>query len=233
MNASDIMTTDVITVTPSTTVREIATILLKHRISAVPVVDADNSVLGVVSEGDLMRRVETGTELQRSWWLNIFAPAHDIQVDFIKSHGRTAEQVMTRNLITVSSDTSLGEIATLLEKNRIKRVPVIEDGKIIGIVSRANLLHAFAATAAAPPDGAQKPEDREIRELVITALKEVETGGYSMINVVVTPDVVQLWGAVADDTEERAAIVAAESVTGVKKIESYLGRIVPAYWYGI
>ena len=144
MNASDVMVSKVITVGPDTSVAAIAETLLANRISAVPVVDEKSSaLLGIVSEGDLIHRVETGTERPRAWWLEFFIGKEALAREFIKSHGRKAADVMTRLVITVKPDTPLAELASLLEKHRIKRVPVVKDGKIVGIVSRANLVQAL------------------------------------------------------------------------------------------
>jgi CBS domain-containing protein len=153
------MTTQVVTVLPDTSVREVAKMLLINRISAVPVVDTEGRILGMLSEGDLMRRTETGTDEHHSWWLALFA---DLRVEaFVKSHGLHANDVMTREVISVSEDAPLDEVATLLERHRIKRVPVVRDGKLVGIVSRANLLHGLVAwragTAASGATGRSGP----------------------------------------------------------------------------
>lgn len=230
MKAADIMTTDVVTVGLAATVGEIAELLLARRISAVPVVDAAGKVLGIVSEGDLIRRAEIGTESHPSWWLRLISSETEVLKAFVKSRGRRAEHVMTPDPVVISGDTELGEIATILEKKRIKRVPVVENGKLVGIVSRANLLHALA-TAGSPPPAPVAREDKDIRKAVAKAL--TETGGVSaaMINVVVSGGVVELWGGVDNDAEARAAIVAAETVPGVVRVEDHLGRM-PAWAYG-
>jgi CBS domain-containing protein len=146
MKARDIMRCEVATVGPATPVTEIARLLLERRISGVPVVDAHGKVLGIVSEGDLLRRAETGTEIRRSWWLRLLADNAVLAGEYAKSHGRTAEEIMTRDVVTVTETTPVAEIAALLERRDVKRVPVVHRGKIVGIISRANLLHALAAT---------------------------------------------------------------------------------------
>ena len=130
MQAADVMTPNVITVTPDREVSEIANLLLEHGISAVPVVDADDHVLGIVSEGDLMRRVESDSDEETSWWLKLFGGGGNAQ-DYVKSHGRTAGEVMTSQPLTITEDEPLHRIASLLEKRRIKRVPVVRDGKLV------------------------------------------------------------------------------------------------------
>ena len=143
MNAADVMVTNVITVHPDASVKEIAEILLANRISALPVVDKAGSLVGIVSEADLIHRAEVGTERPSSWWLEFLAGKEALAQDFIKSHARRAADVMTRHVITVTADTPLTRIVSLLEKHRIKRVPVVDNGKVIGIVSRANLVQAL------------------------------------------------------------------------------------------
>jgi len=157
MRASDVMTTQVVTVLPDTSVREVARTLLINRISAVPVVDKQGRILGMLSEGDFMRRAETGTDEHHSWWLALVA---DLRVDaFVKSHGLHAKDVMTREIVSVSEDASLDEVATLLERHRIKRVPVVSGGKLVGIVSRANLLHGLVAQRAGTAPSGWRPGD--------------------------------------------------------------------------
>ena len=152
MQARDVMTTQVITVAPDTDVREIAKRLLESGISAVPVVERDGRIIGIVSEGDLMRRSESDTERRSSWWLSLLLLPEQKAIDYVKTHGHRAADVMTRRVITANDDASLEEVAEILEKHRIKRVPVVRDDKLVGIVSRANLLHGLVArqTGAKP-----------------------------------------------------------------------------------
>ena len=150
MKASDVMVSDVITVHADDTVQKAAKVLLDHRISGVPVVDPAGHLVGMLSEGDLMRRSEIGTEKRASWWLKLFS-IPDIEArDFVKAHALKVADVMTRQVVTASESHTLGEVASLLEKHGIKRVPIVRDGTVIGIVSRANLLQAFASTSVAP-----------------------------------------------------------------------------------
>jgi CBS domain-containing protein len=207
-------------------VREVARILMDRGISAVPVVDDKGRPLGIVSEGDLVRRTELGTETRRSWWLDLFGDPDERAVRFTKEHGRTAEQVMSRELITTTEDASLAEVARLLEKHRIKRLPVLRDGRVVGIVSRANILRGFASVeekqSAAAPAG-----DLDIRKAVLAKLSELGIAP-GLVDVTVSAGTVQLWGTTRSDAEERAAIVAAEEVPGVTDVESHLGRL-PTY----
>jgi len=145
MQAQDLMTTNLFTVDPQASVREAAFMLLKG-ISVLPV-DRQGNLVGIISEGDLMRRVEPGTQRRRSWWLEIFAGRSNEELagDYVKAHARKVEDLMTRDVITAGSTATLGELAELLETNRIKRVPIMQDGKIVGIISRANLIQALAS----------------------------------------------------------------------------------------
>ena len=214
MEARDVMTAPVVTVRPETAVEELAKAMLERRISAIPVVDASGRLQGIVSEGDLMRRSETGTERHRSWWLALLTGREELPLEYVKSHGRTAAEVMTRTVVTVTERTPLEKIVTLLERHRIKRVPVVRAGRVVGVVSRANLLHGLATRR---PARAPTASDREIRSHI---LKEFERAGVEAthLNIVVTKGVVECWGFVDTLAEKRALRVAVKTATGVKKV---------------
>lgn len=222
MQANDVMTQNVITVTPQSDLREIAGLLLEHRISALPVVDEDNKVLGIVSEGDLVRRVETGTERRKSWWLREFFQGGMSAGEYLKTHARKASEIMTPNPITIEENTPLGDIATLLEKNHIKRVPVVRDGRLVGIISRANLLQALAA-GLGKDDVVSNIDDRQIREAILEEIGSKTNIMVNRINVVVSDGQVQLWGLVDSPKERSVVQVAAENTKGVKAVENNLG----------
>lgn len=227
MVANDIMTTIVVTVMPETSVEEIARSLLTHHISAVPVVDRDGQLRGIVSEGDLTRRPEMGTERRRSWWLTLVGSTEDHAREYVKSHGRHAADVMTTFVVTVTEGTPVAEIARLLEERRIKRVPVVRDGRVVGIVSRADLIRGLASRR--PPEAPPSVDDVTIRERVGAALES--TGfvpGVSVhVNVIVNDGVVHLWGLVETEEQRHACRVAAETVPGVRSVEDHLGRVPP------
>jgi CBS domain-containing protein len=226
MQAKDIMTTVVATVAPDLKVEDVAKLLLGWNISAAPVVDDQGAVVGIVSEGDLLHRSESETERRRSWWLNLFEGTEERARDYVKSHGRRAEEVMTREVITVSEDMPVGEIAEILEKHRIKRVPVVQDGKLVGIVSRANLLQGLAAHKDRIALESS-PDDRTIREAVLARVAEEDWITHGNLNVMVTDGVVELWGWV-DSKDERAALkLAVETVPGVAAVEDHLGMVAP------
>lgn len=226
MQVNDIMTTNVVSVSPDTSVEDIAKTFLERHISGVPVVDDNAHILGIVSEGDLLRRPETENEHQRSWWLRLLSGTQEEAADYIKTHGHSAADVMSRKVITVAPTASIGEVAHTLEKHRIKRVPVVSDGKLIGIASRANLLQGLAAhkTTLSVPTAL---DDSELREAVLTALKEQNWINHPSLNVVVANSVVELWGLVDSDTERKGIVLAIENVPGVKAVEDHLGSVPP------
>jgi len=235
MRAMDVMTTNVITVGPNTSVQEVATLLSERGISGVPVVDAQDRVVGIVSEGDLLHRVETGTERRvqrrRSWWLDRIGSDEDLARDYVKSHGRTVKDVMTREVISVTDTTELADIATLLETKMIKRVPVVRDGKLVGIVSRANLVRALA-TAGAQLTTEAAGDDRTIRAKLLAELKGQEWVHAWAADIIVRDGVVHLWCSDDRPEEERRALrVAAENIPGVRGVEEHIvpAPIVPAF----
>jgi CBS domain-containing protein len=221
MKAADVMVSRVITVGRDTPVHEIAHILLSNRISAVPVVDGSGAVVGIVSEGDLIHRVEAGTERQYSWWLKLFGDKNTIARDYVKSHARRAVDVMTKQVITAPPDMLLGELASLLERHRIKRVPIVDNGKLVGIVSRANLLQALAALRR---DIVVEPSvaDAILRDRICSEITSHQLATVSQINVIVHDGVVELWGDVGSRDEKDAIRVAAEVIPGVRKVEDFI-----------
>jgi CBS domain-containing protein len=221
MRAQDVMTSPPITVTPETPVLEIAALLVDRGISAVPVVDASGRAIGIVSEGDLLRRCEIGTERQRSQWLELLLDRSMQAADFSKAYGLFARDVMTREVISVSPDTDLGEIARILEQRRIKRVPVVQDGVPVGIVSRANLLRGLVATARdATASGGG--DDLDLRTAIENRLRDEPWIDLSRLNIVVSEGVVHLWGIVRSEEQRRALKIAAESISGVRAVEDHL-----------
>lgn len=171
MQARDVMTTPVVSVTPDTTVHELALLLVKHRISAAPVVDGEMHVIGMVSEGDLIRRdeIDTAKKSRGSWWLNMLGTDSDA-ADYVKSHARTAGEIMTRETVCVKEDTPLADIAAILESRHIKRVPVLRDGRLAGIVSRSNLVQALASAAVEKPAAGSSASDADIRAMLMGEL---------------------------------------------------------------
>ena len=221
MNAADVMVSNVITVGPDATVQEVAGILLKNKISAVPVVSQSGKILGIVSEGDMLRRVESRTLRHRSWWLQLLTADTTLRDEFVKSHSHKVVDVMTPDVVTVSPETPLGEIASVLEKNGIKRVPVVKDGKLVGIVSRANLLQAIATVGKAIKP-AVTVNDATLRQKVIAQLDRQPLTWPSLINVLVHDGTVELWGMINSESERKAVRVAAEVTPGVSAVADNL-----------
>jgi CBS-domain-containing membrane protein len=230
MRAADVMVTRVITVGRDTTVQEIANILLANRISAVPVVDENATIVGIVSEGDLIHRVEAGTERRHSWWLKLVGDKAAMARDYLKSHATRAADVMTKPVVSAPPDLPLGELASLLERHRIKRVPIVDDGKLVGIVSRANLLQALAAMRRDIRVDSSVA-DSILRDRIHAEITSHLLANVSQINVVVRDGIVELWGDAGSHDEKDAIRVAAETVPGVRKVEDYIA--INAGHYGV
>jgi CBS domain-containing protein len=203
MNASDVMTVRVVTIEPDATVQSAAKLMLERGVSALPVVDKRGALVGIISEGDLIRRAETGTERKSSWWLTFISGADQLAYDFVKAHG-----------------TPLREVARLLEANGIKRVPVVEGDLVIGVVSRANLLQALAS--AKPQAGGTQPSDTELRDIIIDRLSAQSWSHPGLLNPIVTDGVVDLWGMVLSPTERNAVRVLVEETPGVRGMNDHL-----------
>jgi CBS domain-containing protein len=213
--------TAVITVHPDTPVAKIAEVLLANRISAVPVVNDKGALVGIVSEGDLIHRVEAGTERHRSWWLELLTGKEVLAYEFVKSHARKAADVMTHKVVSVTPDTPLADIALLLEKHRIKRVPVVDNGKLAGIVSRANLVQALVNIEHTKKSDVSL-DDTTLHANIQAQLRSKSWLDPSTITVVVNNGMVELWGIVTSETEKNAIRVAVELTPGVRKVSNRL-----------
>lgn len=231
MIAKDVMTTNVVTVEPETAVSDIAKLLLERNISAVPVVDLEGKIAGIVSEGDLMRRPESDTETRRrSWWLSLIADSDTLAGEYAKSHGRRASDVMTGNVISVEEETPLSEIAQTLEEKHIKRVPVVRDGELVGIVSRADLLRGLA-THKAEQSAPVSESDQSIQEKLRDSLRREPWLSPTFVNATVSDGIVHLWGMVESEAQDKALRIVAEAIPGVKAVEDHLRPSVPVlYW---
>jgi CBS domain-containing protein len=230
MRAADVMTTFVVSVTPETTVGEAARVMVDRRISGLPVIDALGTLVGMVSEGDLLRRVEAHTERKRPRWLEFLAANSQLASDYVKSHARHIRDVMTAPVVTATEDMPLAEIADLLERRRVKRVPIVRGDKVLGIVSRSDILRAVASGAGAQP-AASTADDRGIREAIAVELKKQKWADPTESTIVVTDGVVHLWGFYVSEAERTALRVAAETVPGVRKVEDHLTE--RPYTYGL
>ena len=219
MKARDLMVSPVVTVKPDTTVRDVAKLFVERQISAVPVVDEQGKIVGIVTEGDLIHRAEIGTERKRSWWMLLLAEDNALAADYIKAHARTVADVMTRNVVTAAPDTPLNEIATLLEKHRIKRIPIVRDGELVGIVSRANLVQAIASSGSKID---MPLSDAAIRDKLLAHLSAQSWAHTGLLNVTVNDGIVDLWGISDSETERKAIHVAAEATEGVRGVNDHL-----------
>jgi CBS domain-containing protein len=219
LTASDVMTTNVITVTPETSVKDTARLLYTERISGVPVMDIDGQVIGIVSENDLIRHVEVTGEPRRSWLATLLTDDSTLAREYAKTHGRTVQDVMTTPVITVAETTSLAQIAETLERHSIKRLPVVREGLLIGIVTRNNLLQALATTDVSEPT---RVDDREIRDRVSTDLAKQPWTHMTSKNIVVNNGIVHLFGFVQTEEERNALRIAAAGVPGVVTVEDHL-----------
>lgn len=223
MLAIDIMTPAVITASPETSVAELCRLMLESRISALPIVDKQGVLVGLITEGDLLRRYESGTDKRRSRWAEMFVSDATLAAEYVKSHGRTAKDLMTPDVFTVDESTSLRSIADMFEARGIKRVPVLREKRLVGMVSRANLLQALVASEQAA--GAAPADDATIRTKL---LAEFADKPWRPSNVIVRQGVAHLWGEVTSEEERAAMRVAAENTPGVKKVKDH--TVYPTVW---
>ena len=226
MKVRDIMSTKVVTASPSTTIRDIAGLMVEKHVSGLPVLSDSGTLVGMVSEGDLLRRPELGTQKHRRRWVSFFSGVDEQAREFTKTHALHAGDVMTKQVIHVSEQTPLGDLVGLMEKHNIKRLPVLSDGKLVGIVSRADLLRALAARQANPlPPPAES--DATIRAAMNEVLKNEEWAMSAMVNVIVSEGAVHLWGVIDSDDQRQALRVAAENIPGVTAVVEHLSFSLP------
>jgi CBS domain-containing protein len=224
MRAHQIMTRSVITVTPDASVLEAANLMLRYHVSGLPVADTAGKLVGIVSEGDFIRRSEIGTQRKRSRLLKLILGPGQAATDFVHERGCKIAEIMTHDPVTISEDTSLEAIVTLMEKNKLKRLPVMRGEKLVGIVSRSNLLQAVASLARHIPD--PTADDDHIRNRIIDALGRNDWCPHGL-SVVVRDGVVNLGGIITDERSRQAAIVCAENVAGVKMVHDHLCWVEP------
>jgi CBS domain-containing protein len=219
MRAHQIMTRSVITVTPQTTIVDAANLMLERHVSGLPVVDTNGKLVGIVSEGDFIRRSEIGTGRKRGRWLRFILGPGKSASDFVHEHGRKVSEVMTKSPLTITEDTALADIVAMMERNNVKRLPVVRGDKVVGIVSRANLLQAVASLAREVTD--PTADDDHIRNRIVDALEKHDWCPFGL-NVVVRDGVAHLSGVITEEHARQAAVVAAENVEGVKKVHDHL-----------
>lgn len=219
MKAADVMTEHVLRIWPETSVTTAATVMSENRVSALPVTDSEDRILGIVSESDLVRRVELGTMKRHSRWFSFGSGPASAASDSVDSHARKVSDVMTTGVVSVPEDASLAEIATLMERHQVKRLPVVRDGKVVGIVSHANLIVALATTPQ--PLFPVPVSDLSLQKCVIENLKSQPFGKPWLINVSVLDGAVTLWGPVSSEGERQALLIAAETTSGVREVKDY------------
>jgi CBS domain-containing protein len=220
MKAVEVMSPQVITISRDATIEDAARIMLHHGISGLPVVDVAGTLVGIVTEGDFLRRAETGTERKRSRWLEFLLGPGRAANEYVHSHGRKIEEVMTPEVITVSETTPLEDVVSIMEGCHIKRVPVMRGGKIVGIISRANLVQALARLAEeAPPS---HPDDETARQQILAELNKQAWVPRATLNVIVRGGIAELRGVICDERERQAIRVAAENVPGIAQVVDHL-----------
>jgi CBS domain-containing protein len=223
MKVRDVMTSPVISIEPDTHVLQAVRIMLQRHISGLPVVGKDGRLVGIVTEGDLLRRAETDTQKRRPRWLEFLIGPGRLADEYTRSHGRKVDEIMTAEPLTVTEDTRLEEVVKVMEKRRIKRLPVLRGNEVVGIVSRANLLHALAGVARDVKP--TSTSDQVIRDLVVAEFASQPWAPVSLVNVIVRDGAVELWGTITDERERQALVVAAENVPGVKAVTDHLAWV--------
>ena len=225
MNVKHIMTWPVFSIGPDATVLQAVQLMLRHKISGLPVVGADGKLVGIVTEGDFLRRTETATEQRRPNWLNFLMGPGRLADEYVHTHTRKIADVMTPEPYTITEDTSLEVVVKLMEKHRIKRLPVVRNKQLVGIVSRANLLHALASLA--PSASAPAATDEIIHKSLLIELQHEKWAPIGFLNVIVRNAVVELWGTITDERQRQALIVAAQNIPGVKDVQDHLVWVDP------
>jgi len=225
MKAADVMTRDVVSIEPDASVMEAVRLMLQHKISGLPVIDSAGNLQGIVTEGDFLRRSETGTQRKRSRFIEFLLGPGPLATDYVRTSGRKIEDVMTPDVHTATEDAPLEQVVHVMERRRVKRVPIVRGDKVVGIVTRANLMRALTSLVLAEHPVAAG--DAAIRERLLAELKKQPWAPVGLIDVVVKDGVVKLTGALTDERERQAIRVAAENIPGVKKVEDHLIWIEP------
>jgi CBS domain-containing protein len=221
MQAHHVMTKSVVSVLPETSVRDISSLMVEKRVSGLPVVAANGQVIGIVSQSDLLHRRELQTETKQKWWLKVFSDPDRIAREFSKAHGLRAQDVMSRHVISVDETTDLADVAAILDRNRIKRVPVLRGGKLVGVIARSDLVKAL--TKAPVIEGGASIDTAAVQRAISDKIRAQTWLNASYLNVIVEKGTVQLWGFVASEDQRRALRVLVEETAGVKSIDDHLG----------
>jgi CBS domain-containing protein len=225
MKAADVMTNRVLTIEVDAPIVKAVRLMLENRISGVPVIDATGRLVGMVTEGDFLRRTETGTEIRRPRWLQFLLSPGRLADEYVRTHARKVGEVMTPDVAAVTEDTPIDEIVRLMERSRIKRVPVLRDGRLVGIVSRADLVRALAGLMAEAAPASL--DDTALRNRILADLDKQSWSPRVGVNVTVRNGMVDLWGTITDERERQALCVACENVSGVKDVRDHLCWVEP------
>ena len=225
MRAADVMTPKPVTVSPDASIMEAIRLMLERKFSGLPVVNPNGSLVGIVTEGDLLRRSETGTQRKRAGWIEFFMGQGRLASEYVHASGRKVREVMSPDVQTVTEDAPLDEIVQLMERHRIKRLPVVRDGKLVGIVSRANLLRALASVVGETKQTTN--DDASIRTRIYAELQRQPWAPINLLDIVVRNGVVHLWGVLLDERQREAIYVVLENTPSVKSIEDHLVWVEP------
>jgi len=226
MKAQDFMTRDVVAVHPDTPVYGVAARMAEKRISGVPVVDEAGKLIGIVSESDLMRRSELGTEVKRKWWLSLFTDPDQIARDYTQSHALKVADVMSPSVVSVTEDTTLKDVAATFDGKRIKRLPVVRDGKLVGMLTRSDLVRALASFQ--PIDSAAALDDASIYADLTRRMAQQAWVDPLYLNITVTKGVVELRGFIPTEEQRRALRIVVERTPGVRGVDDRLVIGLPA-----
>lgn len=222
MKVADVMTRGVLSIAPDDTLRKAAELMLRYDLTGFPVLD-HGKLVGIITEGDFLRRAETGTDKSQSRWLGLFLTPERLADEYARSHARTVEEVMTRVLVTISENAPLAEAVDLMEKHNVKRLLVIKNETLVGILSRRDLLHAFVAVT---PSSAPKPlSDAAIHRQLSAELERQPWVTHGVVEATVEKGVVVLQGTVRDEHQRAALRIVAENIPGVRQVIDRLGEL--------
>lgn len=225
MLVEDVMTSPVIGVEPSSSIADAAKIMLRNGFSGLPVIAHDGKLVGIVTEGDFLRRGELGTERRRPRWLEFLIGSGRIADEYVHANGRRVEEVMSNEVLTTTRRAAIEEVVDTMIRRHIKRLPVVDAGRIVGIVARSDVLRTLAA--ALPGEDGAAESDPGIRTAILAELGKQPWAGLGSIEVQVKDGEVELHGMIFDDRQRRAIQVVAENVVGVKAVHDDLVWIEP------
>ena len=225
MNVSDIMTREVLSIAPERSVEDAVRLMLDKHLSGLPVIDSEGKLAGIVTEGDFLRRGEVGTLRHRPRWLEFIVGQGRLALEYTQTHGRRVAEIMTWPVVTVAADAPLGSAVDLMERHRIKRLPVVRDQRVVGIVSRADVMRALAVLTR--DDSQVATTDEAIRRRLVQEIGSQNWGPAATVHVAVHDGVVDISGAVFDARQRDALRVAAENIAGVRKVRDELIWIEP------